>query len=182
MKIIPCRVRQSILVLLILSLVLASASCAGGRQEIVARPSFSAQYIRTNGFHSEVTYPIITVIRSVEALNTYYEQNKDAYALESRSGPVPSDSTIGFLDAIESLDDSFFQKNVLILVLLEESSGSNRHQVQEIIQEEQATRIRIGRKVPPIGTTDMAQWHILIEVEKKAFRDQPITAELFVIE
>ena len=38
---------------------------------------FSAQYIRTDGYHEDVRYPIVKIIRSVHELNDYYEKNKD---------------------------------------------------------------------------------------------------------
>ncbi|MBQ9920945.1 MAG: hypothetical protein IJO52_02070, partial [Clostridia bacterium] len=66
---------------------------------------FSAQYIRTDGYHDGVRYPVATVIHSVDELNAYYEANKDKYSLERRTDTIYSDSTIGFLDACDKYDE-----------------------------------------------------------------------------
>ena len=59
---------------------------------------FVPQYIRTNGYYEDVEYPVVKIIRSVDELNSYYNENKEKYSLERREDPA-SDSTIGFLDA-----------------------------------------------------------------------------------
>ena len=59
--------------------------------------SFEAQYIRTNGYHESIDYPVVRVIRSAEELKSYYESNKELYDLERRD-KVYADMTIGFLD------------------------------------------------------------------------------------
>lgn len=52
------------------------------------------------------------------------------------------------------------------MVLLEEGSGSVRHNVESVIMgTDHACHIRIGSIVPEVGTDDMAQWHVLIELE-----------------
>ena len=118
---------------------------------------FSAQYIRTNG--SSENIPCISVITSLTQLQQYYENNKHIFDLE-RKQEVYSDTTIGFLDACDQYDDAFFEENILLLVTLEEGSGSVRHEVTAI--EENAVYIK--SIVPECGTADMAQWHILIAV------------------
>ena len=62
--------------------------------------SFEAQYIRTNGYHESIDYPVVRVIRSAEELKSYYESNKELYDLERRD-KVYADMTIGFLDACD---------------------------------------------------------------------------------
>lgn len=127
---------------------------------------FTAQYIRTDGYHEDVEYPVVKVIHSVEELQAYYETNKNLYDLERRTD-VASDYTIGFLDACDKYDATYFEEQVLIMVLLEEPSGSNRHQVKEVrwneTEEVKQMRIEIESVIPEVGTEDMAEWHILIE-------------------
>ena len=133
-------------------------------QPLPNHPSFVAQYVRTDGYHKDKQYPIITVIRNRAELSAYYENNKDLYDLERRSKPA-SDSTFGFLNAIDKYNDDYFNNNVLILILVQESSGSNRHQVNDIIKNDTELDIQINRLVPEIGTADMAQWHILVKLK-----------------
>ena len=91
----------------------------------------------------------VTVIESVEALNSYYEENQDRYDLAQ-------------WDVTERYDEAYFSENVLLLVLLEEGSGSNRHEVTAVMKQEDGMEIAIDRILPEIGTTDMAEWHIFI--------------------
>lgn len=130
--------------------------------------SFEAQYIRTDGYHESMEYPMVRVIHSVEELKAYYDSNKDIYNLERRD-KVYADTTIGFLDACDKYNESYFEKQFLVLVLLEEGSGSIRHEVTEVelVQTEQKQElvVNIITKVPEIGTDDMAEWHIFVEPE-----------------
>lgn len=127
---------------------------------------FVPQYIRTNGYHEDVEYPVVKIIRSVDELNAYYNENKERYDLE-RNNKVYSDTTIGFLDACDKYDEAYFEDQILVMVLLEEGSGSIRHNVDNIkLGSDGKIYISIRRDVPEVGTDDMAEWHILIEPEK----------------
>ncbi len=119
---------------------------------------FTVQYIRTDGYHEDTIYPVIKIIRSTDELNEYYQMNKEKYNL---------DSTSGFLNACKKYDDNYFNNQILIIVLLEEGSGSNRHEVKSLnYLDDGNLTISIERTIPEIGTCDMAQWHLLIEPEK----------------
>ena len=76
-----------------------------------------------------------------------------------------SDTTIGFVDAIERYDNAWFADRQLIVVLLEEGSGSVRHWVTDV-KGGADTEVSVSRMVPEVGTDDMAEWHILIEVDR----------------
>lgn len=141
----------------------------GGTEEdiLLAAPSidFDAQYIRTDGYHEDMKYPVVKIIRSARELSAYYEANKEEYSLERRDN-VSSDMTIGFLDACDKYDDAWFEDHILIMVLMEEGSGSNRHEVRSVRMSDNGhCSIYIDRIVPEAGTCDMAEWHILIELE-----------------
>jgi hypothetical protein len=117
---------------------------------------FIAQYIRTNGYHEDVDYPVVTVVESVEALNTYHDENLDLYDLAQ-------------WDVTDRYDEAYFSEGVLILVLLEENSGSNRHEVTAVRKQETGMEIAIDRILPEIGTADMAEWHIFIELSRSDY-------------
>ncbi len=134
---------------------------------MVAKLEAEAQYIRTDGLPVGVE---TTVIRSLEELQTYYEENKDRYYLGRRENPA-SDQTIGFLDACDRYDEEFFAENALIIVVLREPSGSIRHKVTGITVPPPDTpstwlKVEIESIVPEYGSDDMAGWHILIAVNK----------------
>ena len=127
--------------------------------------NFDVQYIRTDGYHEGTEYPDVKIIRSVDELNAYYAVNKDKFDLE-RKDKVYSDTTIGFLDACDKYDEAYFENQTLVMVLLEEGSGSNRHEVDNVkLGSDGKLYISINTIVPEAGTCDMAEWHILIEPE-----------------
>lgn len=158
-------------IILLISVVIFLVGCQAGPGDNVVE--FNAQYIRTNGYVDGVTYPITTVIDSREELDAYYAVNRDTYDME-RKEEVASDSTIGFLDAIDQYDDAYFQDNVLVLVLVEEGSGSIRHEVTEVKQMDTVIEIRIKRDVPEMGTDDMAEWHIMVELARESYDTEEI--------
>jgi len=134
---------------------------------------FSVQYIRTNGYHADTKYPIVTAITTRNELEQYYERYKDQYDLTAKT-EVYSDTTIGFLDAIEKYTDDFFKDSYLVIVLLEEGSGSIRHRVDSVADNGD---IVISRLLPGMGTADMAEWSIIIEVNSD-FRPEQFKVEL----
>lgn len=156
-----------------LSLVFCLTACgsmesAGGSNQSATAPvsyAFDAQYIRTNGGPEE-GYPYHTVISSRAELEAYYESHKDIYDLERRE-TVYSDSTIGFLDACDKYDDAYFGRQNLVLIVLQEGSGSIRHEITDVRRnmENGGWDITIERKVPEVVTDDMAQWHLFLEVQ-----------------
>ena len=173
------RMKATVLAIFVvsLSLVFCLTACgsmesAGGTNQSATAPeayAFEAQYIRTNG-GSEEGYPYHTVISSKAELEAYYETYKDLYDLERRE-TVYSDSTIGFLDACDKYDDAYFERQNLVLIVLQEGSGSIRHEITDVCPHRiengasDGWDITIDRKVPEVGTDDMAQWHLFLEVQ-----------------
>ena len=132
--------------------------------------AFEAQYIRTDGYSDGWSYPYHTVINSRAELDAYYEAYKDTYYLERRE-KVYSDSTIGFLDACDKYDDAYFERQNLVLIVLQEGSGSIRHEITDVRAHRNENgaslgwEITIRRIVPEVGTDNMAQWHLFLEVQ-----------------
>lgn len=124
--------------------------------------SFSARYYRTDGYVAGKDYPVVTLIQSKEDAKAYYEANKGTYRME---GPTP-----GLADALLGYDDAYFRDHLLIVVLLEEPSGSIRHKVTGVVQTDDRTRVLIQRTRPDgAATADMAEWHILVEIGKQGY-------------
>lgn len=164
---------RGIIILLILALAISAAGCRPAEQTVSAHPDFAVQYIRTNGYHNGRLYPIVSVVETKAELAAYYEINRGDYDLERNQNPS-SDFTIGFQDAIDRYDDAFFTDKLLVLVLLEEGSGSIRHLAKEIFIDNDNMNILIERQVPQVGTADMAEWHIIFEIRKSEYHNQNI--------
>lgn len=88
--------------------------------------------------------------------------------IESRAALEKMIATDGsVLEEYAKYDDKFFEKKVLAITTVNENSGSIGHKVTgvELLADGLAT-ITIERSVPEVGTCDMADWNILIEVDK----------------
>ncbi|MBQ7600281.1 MAG: hypothetical protein IJU57_06390, partial [Clostridia bacterium] len=134
---------------------------------------FAASYIRTDGYNEETIYPVITLISSRGELDSYYAENCEKYHLGHRE-KIYSDSTVGFADACEKYDDGFFREHSLILVLVEEGSGSVRHEITAVSAGDGGSvTVDIVRSVPEEMTDDMAEWHIIIEISKEDLPEPP---------
>lgn len=129
----------------------------------VQKVSFEAQYVRSGADNEE--YPVVTIVQSLDELNAYYENYRLTEELVWREK-----STIDFQGARDKYDEEFFKSKKLILVYLQEGSGSIRHEVTSIcqrnIEDEEKYVIDIRRQLPGEGTDDMAYWHIFVELEK----------------
>lgn len=140
-----------------------------GASELGTDPAgyaFDAQYIRTDGGFDEAETPYYVLIESREALDAYYEANKDIFDLE-RKDVVYSDTTIGFLDACDKYDEAYFEKRNLLLIVLTEPSGSIRHRIADVRRKNGSNDwiVSIETDVPETGTEDMAAWHLFLEVQ-----------------
>lgn len=166
--------KKSIALVLALVCVLGLCACnskkSPNQDDAPITYAFEAQYIRTNGYSKDRSYPFHVVIDSREELEAYYEANKELFDLE-RKDKVYSDTTIGFLDACDKYDDTYFERQNLVLIVLEEGSGSIRHKLTDVRRRSNENgdadgwNITIDRIVPEVGTDDMAQWHLFLEIQ-----------------
>lgn len=120
--------------------------------------AFEARYIRTDGYHENISYPRLQMIRSADQLQTYCRENGSLYQFDRGT-----DGAESFLEACRHYDEAYFENQCLILVLLQEGSGSTRHKVDRVGTADGDTVISIQTITPEVGTCDMAAWHILIE-------------------
>lgn len=143
--------------------------------EIIKKPSdsareleFKASYERSPYYNSSKKYPIITICKSKECLKEHEGKVK---GLTVSMLSCVSDNR----DAnISRYDDEFFAENALIIITLDESSGSVRHNVKKVIKEGNEISIAIERKVPELGTADMAEWNIYIELNAEDIDENDI--------
>ena len=154
--------------------ILGNVKCPDDSKEAITEVEWAAQYIRTNGYQDGAKFPRVVVIKSAKELNEYYTANNQTFDLE-RKDKVYSDTTIGFLDACDQYDEAFFEKNYLIFVLLEEGSGSVRHEVRSVGQTlDKKISVSIDSILPNgAGTCDMAEWHIILELGRDVLVDTP---------
>lgn len=96
----------------------------------------------------------LIAIESIEALNTYYQTHQDTYDLAA------------FKSFIDTFDERRFEQSALLIIVLEEPSGAIHHGVKDLFMQNDTLMVELYRAVPEIGTTDMACWHILLEVSK----------------
>lgn len=141
----------------------ATAPAETTGQEHSGSVPYKVQYIRTDHYDASATYPMVFFIQSREQLDDYFEHFGHRYWME-QNGP-DLDEYVGFFDTRDRYDDTFFEKNELIMVLLEEGSGSIRHKLTDVVQSAtNEVSIYVQSIVPEIGTCDMAQWHVLIDI------------------
>jgi len=70
-------------------------------------------------------------------------------------------------NAVEKYDESFFEDKTLVFVLLSEGSGSVSHKIRSINFNNGVLEVKVKRKVPEIGTCDMAEWTVMFEISKE---------------
>lgn len=91
------------------------------------------------------------IIDSVEELTEYIETES-----ESRMSKY-----------VEYCNADFFEGNSLVLVLISEGSGSVSHNLKDVKINEDVIDVTVKRKVPEIGTCDMAECTVMFEISKE---------------
>jgi len=119
--------------------------------------AYDVQYIRIgSGFGPRS--PVCTIISSVDELNRYSGNLYNGAFWETE-----------YSDKTAKYNDNFFTDNFLVIVFLEEISGSNRHNVESV---DEYGNIVIEQLIPEIGTSDMATWNIIIELNNSFKAEQ----------
>jgi hypothetical protein len=96
-----------------------------------------------------------------ETVNTYAEWQ--SLYLGCSAGSI---SDGGFTEGLAALDEAFFAEQSLLILYVEEGSGSNRHRVDQVIVEDGTVTVTLTTLQPEIFTCDMAYWAILIPIDK----------------
>ncbi len=115
--------------------------------------AFTAQYIRTNAMGEAEDFPAVIVLNTFDELNAYIEDNREFFDLERE-----------FIAAAARYDEEYFIRQNLVLIRLEEGSGSIRHELTDV-RRNNRWQLSIDRVTPEVQTDDMAQWHIILEVQ-----------------
>jgi len=115
--------------------------------------------------YADASYPGVVKILSVRELAEYYSNNRSKYQFNVGYYSETSMADEVFSDN-SGYDDEFFKKNFLLFIILGEGSGSIRHKVGSVSPENGLLKIDIIRTMPEIGTMDMAQWHIVLALDR----------------
>lgn len=137
---------------------------------------YESEFIRTNRFFSsqnnhgnETSNFLIKTHDEMEQLlqdiRDEFETGIDEYLQEYL------DETISLF---EKYDTKFFENSNLILVGIEETSGSTRHKILSVNVFDDKITIKIKRISPNIGTCDMAYWHLFLTVSKSDFNGNTV--------
>ena len=108
------------------------------------------------------TYPQTQVIASMPELKAFLSAYGNGWETEARP----------------SYTQEWFQSHKLLAVVLSEGSGSISHEVTEVNVHE----VKINRYVPQVQTCDMAEWLIMIELDRDADIADDIRVEFTAIE
>lgn len=116
---------------------------------------FTTQYARTNAMGEVDDFPAVIVLNTFDELSAYIEDNRELFDLESE-----------FIAAAARYDEGYFLRQNLVLIRLEEGSGSIRHELTDVRRNDLGRwQLSLDRVTPAEQTDDMAQWHILLEVQ-----------------
>ena len=109
------------------------------------------------GSNGDESYPCAKTVTTLAEWQSLY--------LGYDAGSI-SDS--GFTEGLAALDEAFFAEQSLLILYLEEGSGSDRHRVDQVIVEDGTVTVTLTTLQPEIGTCDMAYWAILIPMDKES--------------
>lgn len=128
----------------------------------------------THSIEEEVEMTDITIPASMTRHQISYmtEHAFDGKYMIIRNSDDASQLFAGFAlhypDQIQPYPENFFDNNIIIACLQHEGSGSVGHELRSVKMNGDMLTIVIQRKVPYIGTCDMASWLCLIAVNKAA--------------
>lgn len=163
--------------------------------EIAEDVEFAARFLRTGWFEESKKASVHRIGSRAELCSYYDTYREDRHLNFGYQADEKYSGAHYFLEfECSEYDDRFFEEHVLIIVVLQESSGSIRHKINRITRTAQDhLSVYIDPIVPEAGTCDMAAWHIMIAIEnenapKKAadikvfYNDFPLSDEIYYTE
>ena len=81
-----------------------------------------------------------------------------------------------FVAGLDRYNEEFFTEGSLIILYLEEGSGSIRHNVSGLRIQKNKLSVTVTSKIPEVYTDDMAYWAILMPISKE-YADRPLEVE-----
>ncbi len=157
-----------------------SAEPGASAEPEAGQPSFAASYFRADSLGeggmdflfgrilnpekmaiSSVRHIPVMLIGSSAELAEFIEEGRAYYQLDQSYGETGAFSTIA-----NEYDDAFFEENALVVLFATESSGSIRHTVEDVRVEGGTLSVLVAATMPEIGTDDMADWFIVVSLEK----------------
>ena len=108
---------------------------------------FSVTSHKSTNTPSGIMFPQIRVINSLEHFNNYINEFDNEFS-----------------DERQKYDEKYFTEKSLIVLLLEEGSGSITHTINDLVMSDDGKLyVYIDVNVPEAGDCAMAYWHIFIE-------------------
>lgn len=138
------------------------------RDEPYAILDFEAFYIHTNQASPCDTYPAEHLIRTFdELLNFCNSRYQEQITFE------------GINNYVYRYDESFFYENSLIVLMIEECSGSIRHNVVSVsMYHNNVVDVELERIVPEIDTDDLEFWYIIVQINAVLPEDTYISYQM----
>ncbi len=127
--------------------------------------SFDWQLVRIGSMDGPSRPPYSQMFTSVQQLEAFCDENRNGLGLAASYGDVDFEQTAA------AYDESFFENSCLLLVFLEEGSGSTRIVAEDVTFSEDTLTAHIARHTPEasglMGTADMAYWAVFLALDAK---------------
>ncbi len=133
-------------------------SLAGEGRDIIPQQAENADTLVISG----VRHIPVVRIDSLDALAEFLGALDSYYQFDVAYGGNPS-----FADAMKKYDAAFFRGKLLLLLCMQESSGSIRHRIREIPLSGGILTVVVEAVVPETGTADMADWFATLELSRE---------------
>ncbi|MNI59385.1 hypothetical protein D3C73_1145440 [compost metagenome] len=118
---------------------------------------YKATELKTSKYINDFVSPDSQIIHDIDTLATYINKFDDEKLSLS----------------LNNYKSNFFENNSLIIVAIQESSGSNKNEVSKVVRlnDTKSVDILVKHTSAQIGTADMAMYYLIIEVTKDAIKN-----------
>lgn len=174
------RCKSHSLLLLALVLALPLWGCSASGDESTASAASSDPQISGLGADQVQFYQVQTSLWESESPQQYVLTSASDFAdFSAAHSNVAEDPD--FLQAVGTLDQSFFDEHLLLCALITTGSGSDRYAVTGLdLGSDGQLTMTVQQTLAEIGTADMAEWFLLAQVSRDALDTVPEEFRLVV--
>ena len=156
-----------------------AAAAATAPETAAVTASDALEAVPYNVFYTNHHIPLTGAEYPSVTLVTSRTQLEDTFMTDSYEDPLASQEFLSEMECSE-FTDTFFETKDVLIILLEEDSGSVSHTLTSIERADTGSpwTVHIRRRVPEMQTEDMAYWYIVAEIDKNLLENSSVEIEI----
>ena len=174
--------KKVIAVIICFSIMLTLVACAPEKEQEVSLDC-KLNFVKIVGYYTEPEFPVTKVFKTKEEFEDYY---KKIYHTEIYNTEDKNDISVlyemykdDFYLECQKYEESFFEDNLLVFAIFNQSSGSRRYSLSRLVKNDDgqsSVNIQCDNLPGEVLNDDMVLWCAFIAIDKQQISSDSVDA------